>query len=151
MQEKETRKKRCEFCGFEYYPALYQYDRQKYCSLKCKWRNRDVLEKEKGIYKGGYSRETHIRLWIDAMGIADVSAPCHYCNEPLYPDKFVIEHKKPRRELKSRDEMTDISNLVVSCHGCNQKKGLMEYSEFLESQIATGEKKAPIQVAGHGV
>ena len=143
--------KKCEICSKEYQPVKFQYNRQKYCSKTCYYKGQSILLRRRGIYKGGYCRETHIRLWIDAMGIADVSAPCHYCNEPLYPDKFVIEHKKPRNELKSRDEMMDISNLVVSCHGCNKKKGLMEYSEFLESQIATGDKKAPIQVAGHGV
>jgi len=48
----------------------------------------------------------------------------------LYPDNFVIEHKVPRRELNSREEMTDISNLVVSCHDCNLQKGSTSYEEF---------------------
>ena len=91
---------------------------------------RSIVEKETGVYKGGYSRETHIRLWVDAMGIADVSAPCHYCNEYLYPDDFVIEHKKPRSELNSREEMLDIGNLVISCSSCNYRKGKMSYKEF---------------------
>ena len=89
-----------------------------------------MIEKEGSIFKGGYSRETHIRLWVDAMGIADTSAECHYCGKELYPDNFVIEHKVPRKELNSRKEMRDISNLVVSCHTCNQKKGSMSYEEF---------------------
>ena len=128
--EKETRTKTCEYCGVIYYPAKYQFDRQKYCSMKCKWNARSALEKKMGIFKGGYSRETHIRLWVDAMGIRYVSAPCHYCGIPLYPDNFVIEHRKPRSELNSRDEVTDIANLVISCHGCNKEKGTLSYEEF---------------------
>ena len=128
--EKDKRTKKCKVCTIEYHPAAYQFYRQRYCSLKCKEKKRAAIEKAKGIFKGGYSRETYIRLWVDAMGIRYVSAPCHYCGMPLYPDNFVVEHRKPRSELKSRDEMRDISNLVVSCHSCNKKKGLMSYEEF---------------------
>ena len=32
--------------------------------------------------------------------------------------------------VNSKFEMTDISNLVVSCHACNKEKGLMSYEEF---------------------
>jgi len=130
VEKREKKKKRCKVCKKNFYPALYQYDRQKYCTIKCKWKMRAIIEKETGVYKGGYSRETHIRLWVDAMGIADVSAPCHYCNEDLYPDDFVIEHKKPRSELNSREEMLDIGNLVISCNSCNYRKGKMSYKEF---------------------
>ena len=123
-------RKRCRICHKQFFPVKHQFARQKYCSRKCKTRMRTLRERETGVFKGGYSRETHIRLWVDAMGIADTSVPCHYCRKTLYPDDFVIEHKKPRRELRSRIEMTDISNLVVSCHACNQKKGAMSYEEF---------------------
>ena len=127
---KDKRTKKCEVCGDEYHPAIFQFDVQRYCSKRCKWAQRSQIEKESGVYKGGYSRETHIRLWIDAMEIADTSAACHYCGVLLYPDNFVIEHKVPRRELNSREEMTDISNLVISCHNCNQEKGSRSYEEF---------------------
>jgi len=130
VPEKDKRLKKCEVCNIDYHPAFYQFYRQKYCSLKCKEKRRATLERAKGIYKGGYSRETHIRLWMDALGKADASAPCHYCGESLYPDNFVIEHRKPRRELKSRAEMTDITNLVIACHGCNKEKGTSSYEEF---------------------
>ena len=128
--EKDKRLKKCEFCSIEYHPAIYQFSKQRYCSLVCKGKNRASIEKEQGIFKGGYSRETYIRLWVDAMGIRHMSAPCHYCGMPLYPDNFVVEHRKPRSELKSKDEMRDISNLVISCHSCNREKGLMSYQEF---------------------
>ena len=130
MPKRDKRTKKCEVCNTDYRPAFTQFYRQKYCSLQCKEKRRATVERERGIYKGGYSRETHIRLWMDALGRADSSAPCHYCQEPLYPDNFVIEHKKPRRELKSRDQMTDIANLVISCHGCNKEKGTSSYEEF---------------------
>tara|TARA_R110002020_G_scaffold301108_1_gene516616 strand:+ start:1047 stop:1463 length:417 start_codon:yes stop_codon:yes gene_type:complete len=128
--ERDKRIKKCEVCRIEYHPAVHQFYRQKYCSQKCKERNRAKIEKKKGIFKGGYSRETHIRLWVDAMGIRYMSAPCHYCGKPLYPDNFVIEHRKPRSKLSSKVEMRDISNLVVSCHACNKEKGLMSYEDF---------------------
>ena len=130
MQRKETRTKRCESCNVEYYPVIHQFKTQRYCSRKCKQRVRTNIERKKKIFKGGYSRETHIRLWVDAMGIADVSASCHYCSKELYPDDFVIQHRKPRRELNTVEAMKDISNLVVSCHDCNQEKGSMSYEEF---------------------
>ena len=130
MPKRDKRTKKCEVCNIDYHPAFTQFYRQRYCSLKCKEKRRAAIEKENGIFKGGYSRETHIRLWVDAMGKADSSAPCHYCGMPLYPDNFVIEHRKPRKELKSRDEMTDITNLVISCHGCNKEKGTISYEEF---------------------
>ena len=127
---KDPRTKICEMCNAEYHPVIYQYDNQKFCSKKCKQRKRTILENEKNIFKGGYSRETHIRLWVDAMGIADTSAPCHYCDKILYPNDFVIEHRTPRRKLNTIEAMKDISNLVVSCHDCNQEKGSMSYEEF---------------------
>ena len=127
---KDKRTKKCEICGDEYHPAIFQFNLQKYCSKRCKWAKRSLIEKEGSIFKGGYSRETHIRLWVDAMGIAGTAAACHYCSKELFPDNFVIEHKVPRRKLNSRKEMRDISNLVVSCHACNQEKGLMSYEEF---------------------
>jgi hypothetical protein len=121
--------KKCEICGKEYSPVS-SYKTAKYCSKTCYYKAQAGFLKKRGIFKGGYSRETHIRLWVDAMGIKDVSAPCHYCGEHLYPGHFVIEHRKPRRELKSKDEVKDISNLVISCHRCNKEKGTSSYEEF---------------------
>jgi len=128
--EKDKRTKKCEVCNIDYHPAFTQFYTQRYCSLKCKEKRRATVERERGIFKGGYSRETHIRLWMDALGKADASAPCHYCGELLYPDNFVIEHRTPRKELKSRDQMTDISNLVIACYPCNKEKGTSSYEEF---------------------
>ncbi len=132
MFSKSSIKKTCEYCNKEYIPALYQFKRQKYCSLKCKWKTRVLREKELGIFKGGYNRETHIRLWLDAKAITDISAPCHYCGIALYPEKFVIEHKIPRVKLKTKAMTQDITNLVISCHNCNSEKSTTDYNDFIK-------------------
>ena len=127
-----SKTKICKYCKKEYTPAIYQFDRQKYCSIQCKWKTRVLREKELGIYKGGYNRETHIRLWLDAMGITNISAPCHYCGTALHPEKFVIEHKIPRIKLKTRIKTQDITNLVISCHSCNSEKSTTDNNEFIK-------------------
>ena len=132
MFSKSSTKKICEYCNTKYIPAPYQFNRQKYCSLKCKWQVRSKKEKELGIFKGGYNRETHIRLWLDAKSITDISAPCHYCGIALYPEKFVIEHKIPRVKLNTKAKTQDIANLVVSCHNCNSEKSTTDYNDFMK-------------------
>ena len=132
MFSKSSTKKICEYCNTKYIPSYNQYERQKYCSLKCKWKKRVRREKELGIFKGGYNRETHIRLWLDAKSITDISAPCHYCGIALYPEKFVIEHKIPRVKLKTKAKTQDITNLVVSCHNCNSEKSTTDYNDFMK-------------------
>ena len=130
-------KKVCEYCSKKYLPAVGQSSRQKYCTIHCKWNARDVRMKEnvsenQYIHKGGYNRETHILLWLSAMGLSDIGAYCHYCDEILYPDNFVIEHKIPRVHLTTKQEMTDIDNLVISCHSCNNEKSSTDYNEFMK-------------------
>ena len=132
MFSKSSTKKICEYCNTKYIPSYNQYERQKYCSLKCKWNQRVRREKERGIFKGGYNRETHIRLWMDAKSITDISAPCHYCGIALYPEKFVIEHKIPRVKLNTKAKTQDITNLVVSCHNCNSEKSTTDYNDFMK-------------------
>jgi len=127
-------KKNCEYCNKKYYPVPSQYRNQKYCSLKCKWNARRIREKALGIFKGGYNRETYIRLWLDAKAIIDISAPCHYCGIALYPEKFVIEHKIPRIKLKTQAKTQDIANLVVSCHLCNTEKATTDYNKFIKGK-----------------
>ena len=127
-------KKNCEYCNKEYLPIPNQYTSQKYCSQRCKWNKRVQREKKLGIFKGGYNRETYIYLWLDAMGLTDITAPCHYCGIALYPDKFVIDHKIPRVKLKTRKKTKDINNLVISCHICNNEKAQTDYNEFIKGK-----------------
>ena len=129
-------KKTCNHCSKKYIPAVGQSKRQKYCSIHCKWNARDVRMKENTpkneyIHKGGYNRETHILLWLAAMGLTNVGAGCHYCSKILYPDNFVIEHKIPRVHLTTKQEMMDINNLVISCTSCNSEKSSTDYNEFI--------------------
>ena len=35
------------------------------------------------------------------------------------------------KKLKTREEIMDENNLVVSCNECNQAKGSMDYYEFV--------------------
>ena len=118
MFSKSSTKKICEYCNTKYIPSYNQYERQKYCSLKCKWQVRSKKEKELGIFKGGYNRETHIRLWLDAKSITDISAPCHYCGIALYPEKFVIEHKIPRVKLNTKSTYLTFISCLIFCYGC---------------------------------
>lgn len=80
--------------------------------------------------KGGYPRASYIRLWMLARS-EDQSAPCHYCGKRLHADNFCLDHKIPIKHLKTREEVMDESNLVVSCNECNRAKGSMDYIEFV--------------------
>ena len=51
---------------------------------------------------------------------------CYYCREELN-GKFEIDHKIPL----CRGGINHISNIVVSCVGCNRSKGKMTVEEFL--------------------
>ena len=44
---------------------------------------------------------------------------------------FSIDHKVPMKNLKTREEVMDESNMVISCHDCNQAKGTKSYVEFI--------------------
>ena len=59
----------CLICGENYLPDSANFERQKYCSQKCKDRMAWMKAKEKGIHKGGYSRHVPLVLWLDALGI----------------------------------------------------------------------------------
>tara|TARA_R100001594_G_scaffold125445_2_gene162468 strand:- start:1025 stop:1309 length:285 start_codon:yes stop_codon:yes gene_type:complete len=81
--------------------------------------------------KGGYPRRTYLKLWMKARN-EDFTVPCHYCSKRLHPDDFCIDHKVAIKFLKTREEIMDESNLVISCWNCNHKKGSMSYTEFLK-------------------
>jgi len=125
-------KKNCEFCGARYVPKNSQYKTQKYCTKSCKdraYRKRESLKDKPR--KGGYPRRTYLKLWMKARN-EDFTVPCHYCSKRLYPDDFCIDHKVAIKFLKTREEITDESNLVISCWNCNHKKGSMSYTKFLK-------------------
>ena len=125
--------KQCKECGRDYLPNSGQGRQQKYCSKFCKHKVKGRLDRERKLYKGGYSRCTYILLWLKARNEKSYTAPCHYCGEKLPPKVgyFVIEHKIPRSKLeKTKEAMHDITNLVISCIPCNRLKGTNAYQTF---------------------
>ena len=131
--KKLPQKKVCEHCNKVYQPDRAQYARQKYCSKKCKWVVKDLRDKEKDITRGGYNRETYIRLWVKAMGLESVIAYCHYCGIEILPDHFHIDHKVPRCKL-TRTQAKSLKYLVVSCLNCNKEKSDTDYDTFIKRE-----------------
>ena len=125
-----SEEKVCAYCGKNY---ISPWSVQKYCNKSCKYNASAKRLKERGIYKGGYNRETHILLWLYARGEEDnLEAPCHYCGIALAPNNFTIDHKQSRTTLHSRKEMVAIENLVIACNDCNQRKSNKSYEDFCE-------------------
>ncbi len=125
----------CEFCGIKYIPDEWNQKTQKYCSKSCKYKTAWKKQKDTGnirTKKGGYSRAVYIQLWMEARQ-SDNTAPCHYCKKRLNPDNYVLDHKVPVSELKTREEVQNPKNLVVCCRECNTEKGnIYSYEEFLK-------------------
>ena len=129
--------KPCEVCAENFVPRNSQGRTQKYCSKRCKYRaqrQRDLISKSARGKKGGYPRASYIRLWMQARS-EDQTAPCHYCGKRLNADNFCLDHKIPMKKLKTREEIMDENNLVVSCNECNLAKGSMDYYEFVSFVI----------------
>ena len=105
---------------------LDEWGTQRYCDDICKKRQKFRERKEKTVNnRGGYNRKTYIQLWLDALNLSDATVGCHYCGEQVSVDTFVIDHVKPKAELKTRAEVQDIKNLTIACKSCNLRKGSM--------------------------
>lgn len=65
---------------------------------------------------------------------------CVYCGKPNVP--FEVEHVRPR----SRGGSDRVSNLVLSCHACNQTKGSQTAAEFGHPEVEK-QAKAPLRDA----
>ena len=128
--------KNCEFCGESYTPNGGQVKTQKYCSRKCKDREKRRLQKERGdvrIRKGGYNRLTYIRCWLRQI---DLSVTCIYCKTRLFPeDAWVLDHKQPVSKLSTKEQLTSIENLCIACRPCNIKKGATPFEDFIVEHI----------------
>ena len=122
----------CYSCGKPYFPKIGSYKSTKYCSKTCYYKKSAEFLKERGIYKGGYNRETHIITWLRARGETTYTAPCHWCGTLLEPNNFNLDHVIPRSECKTREEMKNMDNLVVSCKSCNTLKSSERADIFKE-------------------
>ena len=134
--------KQCQECGVEYIPNSGQGKQQKYCSRHCKEKVRGRADRERKLYKGGYSRSTYIILWLKARNEKNYTAPCYYCGAKLSPEVgcFVIEHLIPRVKLeRTKQAMHDISNLVISCIPCNKLKGTNDHKAFKAEMASDSE------------
>jgi hypothetical protein len=120
----------CFTCGEPYFPKIGSYKSTKFCSGTCYYRKQGEYLKERGIHKGGYNRETYILTWLKARGETDYNAPCHWCGTSLAPNNFNIDHVIPRTQCKTRKEMTNMENLVISCRSCNTLKGAKKAEDF---------------------
>jgi len=74
------------------------------------------VEYQHGTLAGYEIREYLLEQW---------SRTCAYCGQTDVP--LEIDHIHPR----SKGGTDRVSNLTLACHGCNQKKGSMDISEFL--------------------
>jgi len=62
---------------------------------------------------------------------------CHYCGRPLVPidevNSATADNDRPtfdHRLARCNGGAEAISNLVISCRECNEKKGCMSYEDF---------------------
>lgn len=60
--------------------------------------------------------------------VKEENTMCHYCGDTLKSKNRTIDHKIPI----SRGGQTILENLVVSCKGCNEDKGMMNDEEYLD-------------------
>jgi len=84
------------------------------------------VEYQQGELQGYEVREYLLEKW---------QRKCAYCGKKDVP--LEIEHIVP----KSRGGSNSVSNLTISCHDCNQKKGNMTAAEFGSPQIQEKAKK----------
>lgn len=61
--------------------------------------------------------------------------PCHYCKTLFTMNEITRDHKVPVSVLRRGPRMTIedyTTNIVPACYSCNQKKGNMDYDEFMK-------------------
>lgn len=68
-----------------------------------------------------------IRKWRNALWNRQ-GRKCHYCARSIGIGKATLDHIVP----KSKGGPWKKSNMVVACEPCNNKRGDMDYQEFLE-------------------
>jgi len=58
---------------------------------------------------------------------------CAYCGRRMDYMDLTIDHKKP---VGSGGSLTDLSNMVLACHQCNCRKGVLGLNGWLEYEKA---------------
>lgn len=90
------------------------------------------------------STRKHMKIWFSRRYLSivlkrDSILRCHYCrrrklriqwtDKPIHPNrKATIDHIVP---ISQGGKIFDVTNLVVACECCNQKKGIKSYEEFI--------------------
>lgn len=77
----------------------------------------------------GYQQGTLLGYEIREYLLEKWNRTCAYCDTST-SSRLEVEHVIPR----SKGGSDRISNLVLACHDCNQKKGSSDLSDFLRSQ-----------------
>lgn len=70
-----------------------------------------------------FSKAERLAIWQRFLGV------CYYCDEPVALEKMAIDHGLPRCRGGSHDP----SNLICSCHPCNNDKHTLTAEEYLHA------------------
>lgn len=79
----------------------------------------------------------YLEAWLRGLGGA---CTCPYCQNPLTPKTFAVDHRQP----VSRGGSSALDNLIPCCKRCNETKGELSEAEFtaLHALAATWEEPA---------
>lgn len=94
------------------------------------------VEYQQGALKGYEVREYLLEKWEHRCAYCVARDP-ELLKKPLSKDPLEVEHIVPR----ARGGSDRISNLVMACHKCNQKKGTKTAAEFGFPEIQSQAKK----------
>lgn len=141
--------KKCSKCQIEKDESEFsiQRNRPDGLSIYCRacWRiyrrEKGVLEYQKERYdkrkpvskekKRQYNATRKARLYnvpalIERQTNQNGVLRCAYCNKPLFPDKYHVDHIRPL----SRGGSNDLDNLCLACPKCNLSKGRLTLQEW---------------------
>lgn len=83
----------------------------------------DETDKYRAFTRLAPPRRYHIRCQL----LAEQDGCCFYCHRVLHLDESTFDHKK----AASKGGTWQKENLVLSCHDCNQLKGIKDFEQFL--------------------
>lgn len=68
---------------------------------------------------------------------------CHYCKRPMSKNEVTLDHKLQWSFWPER--RYDISNLLPACYEDNQKRGSMEYVDFVKRHYPNLMNRRPVR------